>query len=237
MKITKEGFMVEKLFTSIMSFFLPPCCSGCNRYLSDFEKYLCLECLQKLPFFNPILNHPIHGDILGGRVPLQNLGCMLRFTKNSIVQNIMHGIKYRNRKNIAVFMGEMFGQKLKEEKLACDYLIPVPVHKQKLKERGYNQAALIACGISRQTGIPVLEDVLIKSRYTQTQTKMNKEQRMKNLAQSFTLSPEKHLLENKHVCLVDDVLTTGSTTENVWEAMKEIKGIRLSAVYLCHARD
>jgi ComF family protein len=162
---------------------------------------------------------------------------MLRFTKKSIVQNIMHGIKYQNRKNLAVFMGEMFGQKLKEENFACDYLIPVPVHKQKLRERGYNQAALISDGISRLTGIPVLEGILIKSRYTQTQTKMNKEQRMKNLAQSFMLSSEKHMLENKHICLVDDVLTTGSTTESIWEVMNEISGIKISAVYLCHARD
>lgn len=162
---------------------------------------------------------------------------MLRFTKGGIVQNIMHGIKYQNRKNLAEFMGEMFGQKLKEENFACDYLIPVPVHKQKLKERGYNQAALIAYGISRQTGIPVLEGILVKSRYTQTQTKMNKEQRMKNLAQSFSLSSEKYVFENKHVCLVDDVLTTGSTTESVWEVMKEIRRIKISAVYLCHARD
>jgi ComF family protein len=191
----------------------------------------------QLPVFNPVLNHPIHGDVLGGRVPFQNIGCMLRFTKNSIVQHIMHGIKYENRKNLAVFMGEMFGQKLKEENFTCDYLIPVPIHKQKLKERGYNQAAQIAYGISRQTGIPVLEGILIKSRYTQTQTKMNKEQRMKNLAQSFALSSEKHVLENKHACIVDDVLTTGSTTESIWEVMKEISSIKISAVYLCHARD
>lgn len=233
----KEGLRIKKLFTSLISVFFPSCCSGCNRHLSEFEAFLCSECRFQLPVFNPVLNHPIHGGVLGGRVPLHNIGCMLRFTKKSIVQNIMHGIKYQNRKNLAVFMGEMFGQKLKEENFACDYLIPVPVHKQKLRERGYNQAALISDGISRLTGIPVLEGILIKSRYTQTQTKMNKEQRMKNLAQSFMLSSEKHMLENKHICLVDDVLTTGSTTESIWEVMNEISGIKISAVYLCHARD
>ncbi|MCX8079741.1 MAG: ComF family protein [Bacteroidia bacterium] len=227
---------LKKLFTAFASVFFPPVCSGCKSNLSGFEKFLCSECLNNLPVFEPVLGHPIHGQVLGGRMPLEHLGCFLRFTKGSRVQNIMHGMKYENRRELALFLGELFGQRLKQEGFVCDILIPVPVHRKKLKDRGYNQAALIAYGIGTVLGIPVSEGNLIKNRYTQTQTKLNREQRMLNLKGSFELKNYENF-KGKHVALVDDVLTTGSTTENIWEIMREVPQLKISALYLCHARD
>lgn len=227
----------DKLLTFFLNTFFPAACVGCHRYLSDFEDVLCEECKNNLPYFNPVLDHPIHVNILGGRVPLMHLGCLLRFTKKSSIQNIMHGIKYENRKDLAVYLGMIFGRELRKEKFCCDVLVPVPIHVEKRRERGYNQAFLIALGISEVTGIPVDETIVVKTHHTRSQTKMNREQRALNLKDSFGLGEGTGKYNGKHLALVDDVLTTGATTEQIWRTLSQMTGITFSALYLCHARD
>lgn len=227
----------KKLFTDILSVFFPETCPGCKDYLSEKENKICWKCFSELPFFDPVINHPVHQDILGGRIPVRQLACLIRFSKENAIRNIMHSIKYEGRKDLAFWFGIKTGEKLLKEEFRCDVLIPVPLHPEKLKQRGYNQAECIARGIAHVTGWKICTDVLLKSRNTKSQTKMNREQRMQNLKNSFILSEKYNLLSGKEIAVVDDVLTTGATTEHVWMALKEIPGVKFSAIYLCHARD
>lgn len=136
------------------------------------------------------------------------------FKEESIIQVLIHELKYQNKKSIGVFLGELVGKHIKNDPdfILADALVPVPLHKIRLRERGYNQSEMISKGISRITGIKVIGDLLIRVRNTETQTKLNFEQRIENVKEAFKLREKyKDFVVGKRFIIVDDVITTGST--------------------------
>ena len=137
-------------------------------------------------------------------------------------------------------IGVLLGKELGAEMLSSgnfsdiDYIIPVPLHPNREKKRGYNQSERIAYGISVVTKIQVLTGVLVRNTDTKTQTKMNKEERWQNVSGKFVLT-DNDILRGKHVLLVDDVLTTGATTEACGSTLLSVEGLRLSIAVLARA--
>lgn len=187
----------------------------CHNGLARGEEVICTNCFYHLPrtrFWNDSEN-PV-AKTFWGRVNIENACALFYFTKGSKYQKLLHLLKYNGRKDIGVVLGKELGKKLAQSELynKIDAVIPVPLHPKKQKIRGYNQAEAIANGISETMNIPTINDVLIRTQFTQTQTKKNREERIKNVAQAFSVqNPEK--LSGKHILLVDDVITTGATLE------------------------
>lgn len=215
----------------------PKNCEACGRALTRNEEILCFDCLFELPrtHFCKDLENPIM-QMFTGRMRLERATALFAFQKGSRYRKLLHSLKYHHKPEIGVLLGKELGaEMLSSGNFAdIDYIIPVPLHPNREKKRGYNQSERIGSGISAVTKIPVLTGVLIRNVETQTQTKMNKEERWQNVSGKFVLT-DAEILKGKHVLLVDDVITTGATTESCGSVLLSVEGLRLSIAVLAKA--
>jgi ComF family protein len=200
---------------SLLHLFFPHNCEGCGTGLFDEKKFLCPRCTHRLPAtsFFALRGNPVE-KLFYGRMPLTHGGAAYYFSKNSLLQHLLIQLKYRNNPEAGYFLGRMMGGLLGQEPVfsAIDLLLPLPLNRKKEFKRGYNQAALICDGISAVWQKPVLYDAVERIRFTETQTKQNRVSRWQNMEGVFhATNPQ--LLQNKHILLVDDVITTGATLE------------------------
>jgi len=206
--------MMKKWIESYSELFYPHLCVTCNRKLYADEKYVCLYCRQDLPRTN------FHDDpgnkvaqLFWGRVELEYATAWLFFRKGSHYQRLVHYLKYKGMKELGYEMGYQFGNEIKESVFnEIDIVMPVPLHAKKEKIRGYNQSEWIARGIAEALGRPMSNDNLTRARFTPTQTRKNRFERWQNVDGIFeVISPA--AINRKHILLIDDVVTTGSTLE------------------------
>ncbi len=141
------------------------------------------------------------------------------FEKNGVFQTLAHNLKYEEVKEFGKLLGVKLGRKLLNDALQLDAIIPVPLNKQKFRERGYNQAEVIAGGISTVLNAPVETSVVQRIKYTQTQTKLNAEQRKENVEDAFSIA-HSGKAKNKKFLIVDDVITTGATIQELSKILK-----------------
>jgi len=167
--------------------------------------------------------------IFYGRVKIEKAASFLFFTEFGIVKNLIHHLKYKNQEEIGTFLGAWYGHLLAAEghlKNRIDYVVPVPLHKKKLRKRGYNQVSAFARNLAVHLECPCLEEVLLKTANTRTQTKKNRLGRWFENRSLYELADSK-ILEGKRVLLVDDVITTGATMEICAEALGKTKDITI----------
>lgn len=212
---------------------------ACGKKLLISERVLCSDCLSQLPFTH-LGNTPGNEmeKIFWGRFPIVRASSLWWYSRGGKVAHILAGMKYYGRRQVCRHMGEVLARELQSSGFfaGVDYLLPVPLHPDRLRTRGYNQSLLLAEGISRVTGIPVCDGILRRVRNNQTQTHKSAWERQENASHLFQLAGDTRLLEGKHVMLVDDVLTTGATLTSCAEVLSEIKEIRLSIVTLAWTR-
>jgi ComF family protein len=197
------------------SLFFPNYCLGCTRTLVKGEEILCTFCIKDLPKtdYHLVEDNPVKRKLIG-RLNLKYAWVYLKFRKTGIVQHLMHQLKYNNHPEIGVRLGKIFGIELSSAGIGkeFDFIIPVPLHKSKLKKRGYNQSAKFAEGLSDALQIPVMKGVSVKLTKTETQTKKSRLERWDNVKQAFDIQ-SKEAIANQRILLVDDVVTTGATLE------------------------
>lgn len=214
--------------------FFPNCCVICGTKLLSPEESVCLECLYKLPKTNDFkeVNNSTE-TLLAGRFPFERAASFCEFSKEGMFQSIIHHIKYNHREKLGVAMGRLFGQDLLESDFICsiDVIVPVPLHPKKQRERGYNQSERIAEGFSEVTAIPISRDNLVRIVYNPTQTRLSKTQRWENVKNIFKVTNPSEFSE-KHILLVDDVVTTGSTLEACAIALGKCSNIKISVATL-----
>lgn len=220
-----------------LSLIYPRCCEACDRLLYAHERLMCNHCRLNLPKSNYHLSTDTELDkVFYGRVPLVYAWPFYLFEKSGRIQKLLHAIKYQGQKELAYFIGTLYGEDLKRTALVAsiDLVIPVPLHPKKLRSRGYNQSEWFAKGLSERLKKPLVTDQVERLTDTETQTRKTKYQRWENVEGVFSCH-NTQALENKHVLLVDDVITTGATIEAVHHALKDIEGIRLSVASIAFA--
>ena len=169
-------------------------------------------------------------------MPVEAAHAEFYFTKNELIQNLVHQLKYKDNKEIGIYLGEMLGSTLLQSGRFTDinYLVPLPLFADKEFKRGYNQAEIICRGVNRALNVPVLTGNLVRQRPTETQTRKHRTERWQNVEGSFTVkNPE--VLENKNILLIDDVLTTGATLEACGTALLQTQGVNLYLAVIAQA--
>lgn len=173
-----------------------------------------------------------------GRIPIEAGAALLEFKKGNLSQQVVHNIKYRNNQPLGLVMGRQMGAMLRDSHRfdSVDLLLPIPLHRKKERKRGYNQSVLLCRGIAEVFPRPVSIGAVVRQKATDTQTNKTREERLDNMRDVFLLKSSKSL-EDKHILLVDDVVTTGATTEACFQAIRAVKGLRISVAFLAVAGD
>lgn len=225
------------LINDFMSLIYPRHCEACGNNLFAHEQFLCNVCKLNLPKSNYHCTIDSElGRTFSGRVPLVNAGSYYLYEKSGKIQKILHSIKYEEQKELGEHLGLMYGSDLaKQESFKeVELIMPVPLHKKKLSARGFNQSEWFAKGLAKSLEKEMDVSSLERVVDTATQTKKRKFQRWENVEGIFKLTPEAKLA-NKHVLLVDDVITTGATIEACWMALRHVPGIKVSVASIAFA--
>jgi len=240
--IETAGLYWRDIRGQLLDLILPPRCVGCRRV----GEWLCSRCLDQAPFIEPPFcarcGDMVVGEGLCARCrtsPLQieRIRSVVYF--EGMFRETIHWLKYRGRTALAEPLGSLMATYWMQHPMPADALVPVPLHAARLRERGYNQAGLLAREMARWTGLVVDERTLIRWRATAPQVELNAGQRRENVCGAFRCSDGS--LDGKQVLLIDDVCTTGATLEACAVALYEGGARGVQALTLArprqHARD
>lgn len=217
------------MFSSLIDIVYPNLCPGCGEPLIKNEGIICLTCQTDIPFTN--FYKDSENDIVKlfwGKINLEFAFGTFYFVKGGLTQNLIHALKYENNKEVGLFLGRSIGMEIKKSGKQIDVVIPVPLHPKKLKIRGYNQSDYLAEGICEVLPNVIIDkESLIRIEHSSSQTKKSKYERWENVGRIFDIK-NAYQLEGKHVLLVDDVITTGSTIEACAQSLANINNIKIS---------
>jgi ComF family protein len=228
---------LKNIISSTLHLFYPHVCNGCGSDLLQTDNMLCLKCIHDLPHtgFATLANNPVE-KYFWGRIPLTAAYSQFYFSKEFLIQHLIHQLKYKGDTEIGFYLGEMMGKTLLNSSRfsSIDALIPLPLYADKEHKRGYNQAAVICNGMSAVMNVPILNGAVIRQQATETQTRKHRTERWENVKQSFKVAKE-HELAGKHLLLVDDVVTTGATLEACGHVILGVEHVKLSIATLAYA--
>lgn len=221
----------------MLNLFFPPVCEGCKSHLQDNEFLICVKCRHDLPLTNfHFDNNDAIKKVLYGRVDLKNATALLHFSKKGIVQELLHNLKYRGHEDIGTLFGKWLGFELNQlpQYQSVDVVIPVPLHRTKLRERGYNQVAKFGKEIAKALEVDYNDATLVRQFATSTQVFKNRLMRSDDAKSRFKII-ENQNLKGKHILLVDDIITTGSTIESCSTELLNIEGVVISVATMAIA--
>jgi len=227
-----RGYLAD--FVSLL---FPELCAACGESLMANERLVCTDCLYHLPLTNFHLQPDnIVAKQFWGKINLEAAYALYYFAKGGKIQNLMHHFKYKGLHRIGDLLGNIAAEQLKQNPIfnTVELIIPVPLHKKRLRQRGYNQSTCFAVGLAEKLNAVVEDHNLVRERATETQTHKSRFARFENMQEVFVVkNPEK--LINKHVLLVDDIVTTGSTLEACANQLLKIEGLKLSIAAIAYA--
>jgi ComF family protein len=220
------------MLKNIINLLFPKVCMGCKGFLLSEENVICSTCRHEIPLTQHFRNPENEAFMkFYGRIPIEHASTLLYFHKKGIVQEIIHGLKYHGHEEIGTVFGDWISEDLKTLAVTntFDAIIPVPLHKKRLRERGYNQVTTFGLALSNSLEIPYNESLLQRNVYSKTQVKKDLLGRTAEIDSLFdvTFTETDH---NKHYLLIDDVLTTGATLEACGRALLKIPGAKISIV-------
>jgi len=226
-----------QILKDVFSLFFPDVCLSCKLQLNQNESVICTLCRHDFPetnFTNISENHL--EKKFYGRVPIYNATALFYFHKKGKVQEFIHQLKYKNHQEIGILFGNWLGEEIKHSDRFndIDYIVPVPLHPKKKKIRGYNQLTKFGKSLASKLNTQYCENKLIKIESTDTQTHKGRIERWKNVQHLFHLS-DTTFFENKHVLLIDDVVTTGATIESCSQQLLKTKNVKISLAVIAYA--
>jgi ComF family protein len=237
-RVSLKNF-VSHFFKDVSVLIFPEGCSFCKTELAKSEKHLCRLCELELKrtYFELFRESSPLDKLFWGRVKLEKTFSLFYFNSGTAIREILHQLKYEHKEKLGVSLGEKIGNVLKDSNVFSDLdaLIPVPIHYKKKFMRGYNQSELLAKGIAIEIGVPVIKNRTFKRKHTSSQTKKSNQERWENVASVFH---SQDLSAFKHIALVDDVITTGSTIESLAnELSKSNEHLKISIISLAFAQS
>ncbi len=226
--------IITQLYHDLVNFIFPPTCIVSNDRLPEFNtnRYIKDDILNSLHVLSPL-----DRGQLSGKVIADDAFAYFTLYPDSHMEKIIHHIKYSGMRRLGTLMGGILASKITlDEKY--DYIIPVPLHKVRIRERHYNQSDYISAGIGEVIGIEVLTKAVYRIRYTKSQTRLNRQQRIENVKGAFEINTDYfEKIKDKNLIVFDDIVTTGSTINEVIRILKENGAGKILAVCLAMARD
>jgi ComF family protein len=228
---------IKTLATDFISLLYPRQCLCCNQILTKQETTVCFDCLVGIPRtqFHLMEDNPVE-MLFWGRIKVEHATSYFNFQKGSRYQPLLHALKYKGIHEVGTFLGRIFASEISESGFfnGIDRIVPVPLHPKKEKKRGYNQSIMIAKGMEQIVSVPVDSTTLSRNYYSETQTRKGRWERWKNVEELFVVN-DKKLIENKHILLIDDVVTTGATLEACGTELLKCDGVKISIATLAWA--
>ena len=218
---------------SLLDFFFPRMCPVCGNRLELDEHPLCLRCNVDMPrtkFWEHPYDNPM-ARMYWGKIPVEKVVAYFYFAPKSGVAQLIYGVKYHGRANIAIELGEMLADEMQGFFDDIDCIVPLPISIKRRMKRGYNQSDMMARGISKATGIPIESHAVIRRYFEKSQTHRTRIERRENVDDVFVLK-DADALHGKHVLIVDDVITTGATTISCAEQILKAGNVKISILSL-----
>lgn len=230
------------MLRDFVNLLFPKVCASCDSVLQTNELTICTDCRIDLPLTND--QNRLENEVFQtfrGRLDVQLTSALFYFEKQGPVQEIIHDLKYRGNQEVATTLGNWHAELLYEVgwNNKIDLIIPVPIHKQRLRKRGFNQVTNYAKAFATRFGKPVNEKLLLRKSTAKTQVFKNRLARAEVTEKNYFLSLSPHLLHssiNKHFLLVDDILTTGVTLETCAKELLKIPGAKVSIACMATTR-
>ena len=223
---------IIRLLEDFLSLLFPRLCQACGEHLVRNEDVVCTACLVEIPRtgYHKIPDNDLEKNFWG-RCIIERAAAYSYYRQGSKIQKLIHRLKYKGIKPVGIFLGKLYGTSLNESGFfdGIDLICPVPLHRSKLRRRGFNQSAVICDGLAMVSGLLHYPDGLRRKVRTATQTRRSRIGRWQNVEGSVEVA-DPQIFTGKHILLVDDVITTGSTIEACVNALKEIEGVRVSVV-------
>ena len=221
---------VKRSISALKELFYPRICPCCGDHIQNQQTVICVSCLIFLPYtnFHQFKVNPLHKKFWG-RMEIQHADSLLFMEKSSKTQKLMYLLKYSHRQDIGTFLSEQTIQRYLNHSFpsTIQAIVIVPLHPRKEKQRGYNQCHTFAQHLSISWQVPYLKNALTRISHSQSQTGNTRIERWENVANIFTLAKKDAIL-NKHILLIDDVLTTGATLEACGQEILKLTGTKLS---------
>lgn len=231
---------IARYFADSFHLIFPNNCLACGGHLRYSERVLCTACLLDIPLVHlTATENSAFEQLFIGQIPYERATAFFYYAKKNKYAGLLHALKYKGNKHVGFFLGELFGHTLKSTDFMnnIDCIVPVPLHTKRKQARGYNQSEILAQGIANITSLSLCVNAVERSVNTETQTKKNKEERKQNVANIFTVT-NPHLLQGKHILLLDDVITTGATTISCAETIfNQVENVRISIAGVALAQN
>ena len=228
---------IYDFWDDFISLLFPRLCYGCGTYLLRNENLICTECYVVIPRTN-YHNEPDNpvAQLFWGRCTIEKAAAFSYYNKGSRIRNLIHNLKYKGISEIGYELGKIYGSSLKTSGFMndIDMIIPVPLHLSKKRVRGFNQSESISIGIGEAASLKVEIQSLIRVMVSSTQTKKSRYERWTNVEGIFKVT-DPDAITGKHILLVDDVITTGSTIEACTNELLKIADVKVSVVALAYA--
>ncbi|MFH1295917.1 MAG: phosphoribosyltransferase family protein [Bacteroidota bacterium] len=217
----------------------PRICACCGNSLWKGEEVICTLCEYRLPktWYHLEHDNPV-SQIFWGRARVESATSYLHFNKGNMVQHLIHHLKYRERKDVGVWLGSHYGTYLKKSLLFCsaEAIIPVPLHRKKQRLRGFNQSEQFGIGLALSMKLPLEVQTLYRNSVSETQTRKARYKRWENVSGIFEVR-NTGKLAGRHLLLVDDVITTGATLEACVHALSSIPDVMISVATIASTRN
>lgn len=212
---------------------MPRECAVCRHRLLDSESHICSDCVMQLPV---ISLHGTYQDnslarLFWGYFHIEGAATAYRYSTGGVMTGMLHSMKYGHNAPLCQLAGQLMtiNDIVMDVLKDADALIPVPLSVARQQERGYNQAEQICIGISRETQLPVITDVLTRVKFVESQTAMTAEERIENIKGAFVTANTQQI-EGKHIVIVDDVITTGATVSECILQLRNVPNLRISVL-------
>ena len=224
------------MLKNLLNVLFPEFCYGCNQLLIHNNTPLCIKCLYDLSVFSNIKTTPIIPQ--NTDLKIANYWNLFPFEKNGIVQQIIHHLKYNNKPELGRFIVDYLAESLRNElnTKEIDLIVPVPLYKKKQKQRGYNQLDLFGKKLANLIEAQYNNNLLTKKKSSKSQTRKNSNERNQLNERNLYQLSKHQKLNNTHILLIDDVLTTGNTIRQCLNALRRIPNVKLSVLTIAHTQ-